>query len=51
MKQNIAPMKAYQVDLIGKRVALFELRCKLYREDFKIGNVISYYSFNRSQFK
>lgn len=39
MKQHMAPMQAYQVNLIGKRVSLFELRCKIYRESFKSGKV------------
>lgn len=34
MKQVIAPMQAYQVDLIGKRVLLFDSRMKQYRSYF-----------------
>lgn len=35
MKQTIAPTQAYQVDLIGKRVLLFEARTRLYRAHFR----------------
>lgn len=35
MKQVVAPIQAYQVDLIGKRVMLFEARTKLYRTHFR----------------
>lgn len=34
VKRNIAPVQAYQVDLIKKRINLFDLRTKLYYEDF-----------------
>jgi dynein heavy chain, axonemal len=35
VRQAIAPIQAYQVDLIRKRISLFDFRCKLYREQFR----------------
>lgn len=35
VKQEIAPVQAYQVDLISKRITLFDFRVNLYRENFK----------------
>lgn len=34
VKQNTAPVQAYQVDLIRKRIMLFDLRTRLYHENF-----------------
>lgn len=34
VKRNIAPVQAYQVDLIKKRINLFDIRTKLYYENF-----------------
>jgi dynein heavy chain len=34
VKQAIGPVQAYQVDLIKKRISLFDLRTKLYHENF-----------------
>ena len=34
VKQNIAAVQSYQVDLIKKRITLFDLRTKLYFEKF-----------------
>lgn len=34
VKQKIAPVQAYQVDLIKKRITMFDLRTKLYFENF-----------------
>lgn len=34
VKQRIAPVQAYQVDLIKKRISMFDLRTKLYFENF-----------------
>lgn len=45
VKQAIAPIQAYQVDLIKKRISLFDLRSKLYRENFKklaVSQVMNY---------
>ncbi|XP_055624132.1 dynein beta chain, ciliary-like isoform X2 [Toxorhynchites rutilus septentrionalis] len=35
VREKIAPAQAYQVDLIRKRITLFDIRSKLYREGFK----------------
>lgn len=35
VREKIAPAQAYQVDLIKKRITLFDIRSKLYREGFK----------------
>jgi dynein heavy chain, axonemal len=35
VRQAIAPIQAYQVDLIRKRISLFDFRCKLYRDQFR----------------
>jgi dynein heavy chain, axonemal len=35
VKQNITAVQAYQVDLIRKRISLFDIRLKLYRDYFK----------------
>lgn len=35
MNQHIAPIQAYQVDLIGKRVTALETRIRNYRKKFK----------------
>jgi dynein heavy chain len=45
VKQNIASVQTYQVDLIKKRINLFDLRTKLYQEKFHklpVSNVRSY---------
>ena len=34
VKQTVAPIQAYQVDLIKKRISMFDLRTKLYHENF-----------------
>lgn len=34
VKQRIAPVQAYQVDLIKKRISMFDLQTKLYHENF-----------------
>lgn len=34
VKQNVAPIQAYQVDLIKKRITLFDIRTRLYQENF-----------------
>lgn len=34
VKRSIGPVQAYQVDLIKKRISLFDLRTKLYHEKF-----------------
>lgn len=34
VKQKVAPIRAYQVDLIKKRIMMFDLRTKLYHENF-----------------
>ncbi|XP_058061407.1 LOW QUALITY PROTEIN: dynein beta chain, ciliary-like [Anopheles bellator] len=35
VREKIAPAQAYQVDLIRKRISLFDIRMKLYRDGFK----------------
>lgn len=35
VREKIAPAQTYQVDLIKKRITLFDIRSKLYREGFK----------------
>ncbi|XP_055614548.1 dynein beta chain, ciliary, partial [Uranotaenia lowii] len=35
VREKIGPAQAYQVDLIKKRITLFDIRSKLYREGFK----------------
>lgn len=40
MNQQIAPIQAYQVDLIGKRVTVIETRINNYRKKFKETEVI-----------
>lgn len=35
MKNNVAPLQAAQAALIAKRVALVNLRCAMYRDQFK----------------
>ncbi|XP_058455827.1 dynein beta chain, ciliary-like isoform X2 [Malaya genurostris] len=35
VREKIAPAQSYQVDLIKKRITLFDIRSKLYREGFK----------------
>lgn len=40
-KQQIMPLQTYQIDLIGKRVSLFEARIRLYRVHFLSQSVSS----------
>lgn len=35
VRQKVAPIQAYQVDQISRRIALFDLRTKIYRQNFK----------------
>lgn len=35
VKQQIAPIKAYQVEQIGKRISHFDLTMQSYRENFR----------------
>lgn len=39
MTQTIAPVQAYQVDLIGKRVIILDTRIRNYRKQFKKSEV------------
>jgi dynein heavy chain, axonemal len=41
VKAKIAPVQAYQVDLIKKRISLFDLRTKLYHEKFMKSPIFS----------
>lgn len=34
VKSHVAPVRAYQVDLIKRRIAMFDLRTRLYHENF-----------------
>lgn len=42
VKRNIAPVQAYQVDLIKKRINLFDVRTKLFYENFTKSKLLSY---------
>lgn len=35
VRQKVAPIQEYQVDQISKRIALFNIRTKVYRQQFK----------------
>ena len=41
VKAKVAPVQAYQVDLIKKRISLFDLRTKLYTEKFMKSPIFS----------
>lgn len=45
-KQTIGPIQAYQIDLIGKRVILFETRLKIFRAQFRSETVNINYFFS-----
>lgn len=42
VKRNIAPVQAYQVDLIKKRINLFDVRTKLFYENFMKSKLLRY---------
>lgn len=42
VRQKVAPIQAYQVDQISRRIQLFDLRTKIYRQNFKKLPIFTY---------